>query len=147
MSRARLIKPNELRGLLSLYEYLNPDDPQLVFDSKLEEHWNAILADPNLYYIVIAENGMPVSTCNITIINNLTRAARAYGLIENVVTHPDCRQKGYGKAVLKKAIEIAKEHNCYKIMLMTGRKEESVLRFYEKAGFNSEEKTAFIMRM
>lgn len=32
----------------------------------------------------------------------------------------------------------------YKIMLLTGAKNESTLKFYEKCGFNSRDKTAFI---
>ena len=36
------------------------------------------------------------------------------------------------------------ESGCYKIMLMTGSKEESTLNFYRRAGYNSEDKTAFI---
>ena len=34
--------------------------------------------------------------------------------------------------------------NCYKMMLLTGSKEESTKRFYENAGYNSSDKTAFI---
>ena len=30
------------------------------------------------------------------------------------------------------------------MMLLTGSKEESTLRFYERAGYNSKDKTAFI---
>lgn len=78
---------------------------------------------------------------------NLTRNARPYGLIENVVTHPDYRNKGYGTAILKKAVDIAREHNCYKAMLMSSRKEESTLRFYEKAGFERGDKTGFVIRL
>ena len=32
----------------------------------------------------------------------------------------------------------------YKMMLLTGSKKESTLRFYENAGYNSSDKTAFI---
>lgn len=42
------------------------------------------------------------------------------------------------------AKEIAKKEKCYKIMLLTGSKEESTLNFYRKCGYNSEDKTAFI---
>lgn len=81
------------------------------------------------------------------IIKNLTRNARPYGLIENVVTHEKYRKKGYGTAILKRAVEMAKEKDCYKVMLMTSRKEESILGFYEQAGFQRGEKTAFVVRM
>ena len=42
------------------------------------------------------------------------------------------RKRGYGTAILHKAVVVAKENNCYKVVLLTGRKEESVLRFYER---------------
>ena len=42
------------------------------------------------------------------------------------------------------AKKIAEQENCYKIMLLTGSKNQKTLRFYEKAGYNSIDKTAFI---
>jgi Acetyltransferase (GNAT) family. len=143
----RLIKPAELEKLLSLYEHLDLDDLKLEIDQRLKKHWNEILSDPSLFYLVVEEDGMLVSSCNLAIIKNLTRAARPYGLIEQVVTHSDYRRKGYGTAVLKKAVEIAQEKNCYKVMLMTSNKDEGTFRFYEKAGFDGEEKTGFIVRI
>jgi len=47
---------------------------------------------------------------------------------------------------MNRASEIAAEHGCYKIMLLTGSKQESTLRFYENCGFNKDEKTGFIKR-
>lgn len=40
--------------------------------------------------------------------------------------------------------EIAVKENCYKLMLLTGSKRESTLNFYEQAGYNKKDKTAFI---
>ena len=40
--------------------------------------------------------------------------------------------------------QIAEKENCYKMMLLTGSKKPETLRFYEKAGYNSSDKTAFI---
>lgn len=34
--------------------------------------------------------------------------------------------------------------DCYKMMLLTGSKEQKTLDFYENAGYNSADKTAFI---
>jgi GNAT superfamily N-acetyltransferase len=147
MDKVRLIREDELESLLSLYKDLNLDDPVLEIDENLQRHWRDILSNPYYFYLVAEEDSMLVSTCNLTIIKNLTRQARSYGLIENVVTHPKYRKKGYGTAVLKKAILIAQEQNCYKVMLLTSQKDSTTLSFYEKAGFDRGEKTGFIVRI
>ncbi len=91
--------------------------------------------------------GEIVASCTLAIIKNLTRNLRPYGLIENVITHPDYRRKGYGTEVLHKAVQIATEQNCYKVMLLTGSKSEDTLRFYKKAGFVQGVKTGFIIQL
>ena len=146
LSEVRLIGYNELKMLLQLYKHLKQEDPELAMDEALEKLWNEIYCDPNCYYIVVAIDGELVATCVLTIIKNLTRNARPYGLIENVVTHSSYRNKGYGRSVLKKALEIAWERNCYKVMLLTGSKDEEILKFYENSGFKSGEKTGFIAK-
>lgn len=143
-SEARKIYYNELPELMGLYRQLHPDDPEISENTELELAWDEIYNDPNLHYIVVKEDGELVTTCNISIIKNLTRGLRPYGLIENVVTHKAYRKRGYGTKVLNKALEIAKEHDCYKVMLMTSSKNEDTLRFYEKAGFVKGIKTGFI---
>lgn len=147
IDKVRLIKKDELKSLLSLYKYLIPDDIELEVDTELIKHWGEILSDPNLFYVVIEEDGKIVSSCTLAVIKNLTRSARPYGLIENVVTHPDYRNRGYGTAILEKAVEICRENNCYKVMLLTSRKENHIFRFYENAGFNRDEKTGFVKRI
>ncbi len=42
------------------------------------------------------------------------------------------------------AKEIARRENCYKMMLLTGSKNTDTLYFYEQAGYNKNDKTAFI---
>ncbi|MNW67019.1 Acetyltransferase (GNAT) family protein [compost metagenome] len=54
------------------------------------------------------------------------------------------RKRGHGGRVLRKAIQLAKEHNCYKVMLMTSSKKEETLRFYEECGLEKGKKTGFI---
>jgi len=143
----RTIRYDELPKLLNLYKQLHPDDPDVFEYESLKQLWDEIYNDPNLHYIVIEEAGELVAACTISIIKNLTRGLRPYGLIENVVTHKDYRKRGYGTKVLHKAIEIAKEHNCYKVMLMTGSKSEDTLRFYEKTGFSRGIKTGYIVNL
>ena len=94
--------------------------------------------------IVCETDGKIVASCVCVIIPNLTRNVRAYAFVENVVTHGEYRKKGYATDCLNFAKKIAEENHCYKMMLLTGSKEESTLNFYRNAGYNSSDKTAFI---
>jgi GNAT superfamily N-acetyltransferase len=139
----RHIKLDELAQLLDLYKHLHTSDSELSVDN-LESLWEQIYSDPNMHYLVAERECKLVASCFLVIIPNLTRNARPYGLIENVVTHHDYRRKGYGTEVLKQALKIAWEQNCYKVMLLTGSKEEGTLLFYENLGFKKDVKTGFI---
>lgn len=141
----RAVFAHELLELLELYQHLNDDDPFLEPNHNIIQLWHSILEAPNTYLLVVEHESRIVSTCMLNIINNLTRNARPFAIIENVVTHTDYRGNGFGKLILNGAIEIAKEHNCYKIMLLTGRNKDEVLRFYESVGFIQNKKIGLIL--
>lgn len=143
---AGLIQRDELPGLLELYGYFHPEDPILQSTPQLQWQWEQIFNNTAYRYVVSRIDGKLVSTCTLVLVQNLSRSGRPYGLIENVVTHPEYRLQGHGTAVLRHALELAWEHGCYKVMLMTGSKSESTLKFYENAGFVSGEKTGFVAR-
>lgn len=133
----------DLYELLNLYLFLHEKDiPEN--SSRLENTWNTIIEDENHHIIVNEINGKILSSCVCVIIPNLTRDVRPYAFIENVVTNEEYRGKGYATEYLDYAKEIAIKNNCYKMMLLTGTKKESTLNFYKNAGYNSEDKTAFI---
>lgn len=133
----------DLDELLHLYLFLHEKDiPEQ--SQHLQNVWNEIISDKNHHIIVNVVDGRIVSSCVCVIIPNLTRNVRPYAFVENVVTHLECRGKGYATECLKYAREIAKNQNCYKMMLLTSSKEQKTLNFYENAGYNSADKTAFI---
>lgn len=139
----REAKREDLDSLLKLYLFLHeeriPDH-----DRHLTETWEQILGDRNHHLIINEVGGQIVSSCVCVIIPNLTRNVRPYAFMENVVTHADHRGKGYAGECLEYARQIAEKENCYKMMLLTGSKKAGTLHFYEKAGYNSSDKTAFI---
>lgn len=134
---------NDLNGLLKLYMQLH-DNPFPDIDDRINNIWDSIMSDPNHHIIVAEEEGCIVSSCVCVIIPNLTRGQRPYAFIENVVTCEKWRKKGLATACLDFARGIAESENCYKMMLLTGSKEKSTLDFYERAGYNKNDKTAFI---
>ena len=139
----REIKENELSELLALYTHLHesgvPENSEHLYKT-----WEKICSDENHHIIVYEVDGSFVSSCVCVIIPNLTRNIRPYAFVENVVTHVNHRGRGYATACLNYAKELAIKADCYKIMLMTGSKNESTLSFYKRAGYNCVDKTAFI---
>ncbi len=147
VDNVRVIRQDELEKLLELYKYLNSEDPDISGEETTKALWEDISNDPRQCILVIEQYSCLVASCTLVIVSNLTRGGRPYGLIENVVTHGNYRRNGYGKAVLEKAVETAREKGCYKVMLLTGRKDEGVLSFYEKAGFERGVKTGFYIKL
>lgn len=139
----REITANDFEQLMTLYMQLH-DNPFPEKSERVMEVWNSILADSNHHIIVAEEDETIVSSCVCVIIPNLTRGQRPYAFIENVITDENYRQKGLATACLNFAREIARRENCYKMMLLTGSREESTLKFYERSGYNKNDKTAFI---
>ena len=133
----------DLDELLNLYLFLHEKNIPKNSDY-LENTWKTIIEDVNHHIVVKEINGKIVSSCVCVIVPNLTRNIRPYALIENVVTNEGYRGKGYATECLNYAKETAIKNNCYKMMLLTGTKSENILAFYKSAGYNSDDKIAFI---
>lgn len=142
----RPITASELSELIALYRHLHEVDDPLPADAERDAIWRELLANPRSRYLGAYADGHMVSSCTIMVIPNLTRGGRPYGVIENVVTHADHRKKGHGQAVLAEALAFAWAQRCYKVMLLTGRKDEATFKFYEAAGFDRHGKQAFIAK-
>ena len=145
MATARSIREDELDELSKLYQMLNPDDPKLEWGGELRDQWRDMLDDESLNIVVVEHEQELVSSCVLSVTKNLTRNARPFRVIENVITHEEYRQNGFGKLCLQEAIEIAERRDCYKIMLMTGSDKEWKRRCYQNCGFDIGGKTGFML--
>lgn len=139
----REINARDYDGLMELYTQLH-DNPVPERTTDVDNLWNRILTDKDHHIIVAEEDGKIVSSCVCVIIPNLTHDQRPYAFVENVITDEAYRKRGLASECLNYAKDIAMKENCYKLMLLTGSKKESTLNFYRQAGYNSEDKTAFI---
>ncbi|MCK1362660.1 GNAT family N-acetyltransferase [Bradyrhizobium sp. 199] len=135
----------DLLDVLNLYRHLHPHDPPLE-TAAAERVWATLLSSSFMNVIVAQAAEALVSSCTLAIVPNLSRGARSYGVIENVVTHADYRRRGLGRRVLAHALDLAWQADCYKVLLATGSKRETTLRFYEGAGFLRGGKTYFEVR-
>src|SRR5712671_5925033 len=105
---------DDLESLLSLYsEHLHPDDDDpLPERAQIEAIWSRILQDPAQIYLGAFIGDDLVAACNATVVPNLTRGARPYALIENVVTHAAYRRRGIGSALLRAMLDRCWARRC-----------------------------------
>ena len=138
----------DLDALQGLYlRHLTQTPPERQNRDAWDAQLSQLLADENYHILVGEAEGAVIASVTLIIIPNLTHGLRPYALIENVVTHADFRGRGCASELMHYAAELAKQANCYKIMLLTGSKEESTLRFYEHCGYNRQTKTGFHMAL
>ncbi len=140
----RFAASDDIPQLLSLYRHLDPDDKETTVEDA-RRHLELLELYPGSHILIGCLDEAIVATCTLIVIPNLTRGGAPYALIENVVTDLVYRNRGYGKAVLTAATEAAWQAGCYKVMLLTGSKHPSILKFYQDAGFE-QNKTGFQMR-
>jgi ribosomal protein S18 acetylase RimI-like enzyme len=141
----RKAEKRDYAAIMALYQQLQPDDP-VVEERKGRPVFENIIESGNNFLLIAETDNSVVSSCYLNIIPNLTRNVHPYAVIENVITDQYYRNRGIGKAIMRHAIKQAWEAGCYKVMLLTGRKEESTLEFYRSCGLESGLKMAFIAK-
>jgi len=139
----RHVRAEELDALLELYAQMESGESPMPAAGRLDDFWRDALANPLLHYLGAEVDGRLAASCILVIVPNLIHGTRPYALIENVVTDQAHRRRGLGTAVLRQALRIAWDADCYKVMLLTGREEPGIHAFYENVGFAKGSKTAF----
>jgi hypothetical protein len=89
----RKLFSDDLIELLTLYDHLHSQDSPAPSNVELRALWGQILADHNQFYFGAFVDGSLASAANVSIIRNLTRGARPFAIIGNVVTHADYRRQ------------------------------------------------------
>ncbi|WP_319562612.1 GNAT family N-acetyltransferase [Marispirochaeta sp.] len=143
----REAQEQDLAGVLRLYQHLLPEEDFSAIE-QFRNTWKTLLQAGDIHKILVADTADDLAaTCVLSILPNLTRGQRPYALIENVVTDPVYRRKGYGRALLQNAIERAHRRNCYKVMLLSSTDRIHAHEFYKSLGFDAESKTGFQLRL
>ena len=135
----------DFERIIELYRQLQPTDP-ILSDGTDRAVFGEILSSPWLRLFVLEDRGRIESSCYLNVIPNITRSARPYAVIENVITDASSRRRGYGKRVVTHALQEAWAAGCYKVMLQTGSGRQATHSFYRACGFSGDTKHAFVAR-
>ena len=147
----RELNESDLESLIKLYEQLDGKNGDFAVEDARKIWKNEIEGNPNIKYFGAVEDSAKgqkvVSTCFVAIIPNLTRFGGAICFVENVVTDKNFRKQGLGKKVMEKAIEFAREKNCYKVILESGAWRTEAHQFYRNLGFDDTAKKSFLLKL
>ena len=90
----------------------------------------------NHHIIVIIHNNKIVASGTLIIEDKIIHGMSKVGHIEDIVVDSNSRGLGLGKKIISYLTNLAKENNCYKVILNC--KEENC-KFYQKCGFVKKE--------
>ena len=139
----RLAQSGDVNGILDLYRELRPCDPELAEPNAL---LRKILSNQDLALVVCECDDTLTATCMLAIVPNLASGGRPFGVLEHVVTLNRFRRRGFGRAVLQFALEIAWSRNCYKVILLSGMQRSEAHATYESVGFRGDVERGFVAK-
>ena len=88
------------------------------------------------YKAYVALKGMEiVGSFSLLICDNLGHGGVRFAVVDNVVVDPNYRGQGIGKKIMMKAMELARQNDCYKMMLSSNKSRVRAHEFYKKLGF------------
>ncbi|WP_297585783.1 GNAT family N-acetyltransferase [Roseibium sp.] len=134
----------DLSDLTELYAHLGSNDFPAA-ETVQKATFKKILDHSGMTILVASIEAKLVATLTLVIVPNLTQGCAPYALIENVVTRSEHRGQGIGQQLIAAAIQRAWDNGCYKVMLMSGSRNQKAHTFYQRAGFQ-QSKTGFEIR-
>ena len=119
------------------------DDPlgrtrEAAADPPPDAYWRAFddIAAQSGNHLFVAEADGAVAGClQLTLIPGLSRRGMKRGLIEAVRVGATCRGLGVGEALVRHAIDLARDAGCGLVQLTSDKSRADAHRFYERLGF------------
>lgn len=129
---------DDLPGLLPLYRQLSLDQASYTDPdpAAAAAQLDRILASDAFDLLVaVLDDGTIAGTATVAIVPNLSSGARPWCAVEAVVVDEAARGTGVGRAIMERAIAIAREHGCYKVELQSRHERTWAHGFYAALGF------------
>jgi glucosamine-phosphate N-acetyltransferase len=99
---------------------------------RLEEIFDKIKEQGTCIFVAVKDDGQIIGATSLLLEQKFTHGGVLAGHIEEVATRKGYEGMGVASTLIKKAIEVAQENNCYKLILDC---EDNLIPFYEKFDF------------
>lgn len=142
--QTREARAEDFEDAVELYQELVGDWDRMAKGSEARQQWLSILEHSGTKVFAAELDKKVVGLVTLHLLPNMTFGSRPYALIENVVTAHEHHGKGIGRQLMQAAMDHAWLETAYKIMLLTGMG-RGAKGFYEKLGFNADDKHGMII--
>jgi len=119
---------------LHLLQHLSIIQPSEISIQQFNQFIENLTPKHSIFIIEDTSSQTIIASITLLIEDKIIHNMGKVGHIEDVVVHPSYRGKQLGKILVEKVIEIAKQMNCYKVILDCQDKNKV---FYEKCGFEN----------
>jgi N-acetylglutamate synthase-like GNAT family acetyltransferase len=134
---------SDLEGVRSLLGELQDEEILPATDIRMSSAWQALLNSEFTTCFVAEYQERVISTMTLAVIPNLTRQARPFGVLQNVVTAEKNRGRGFGSRLWEYVAERAWSADCYQVLVQTSK--PKALAWYFNLGF-TEGKTGLMIK-
>ena len=121
-------------GYLDLLSQLTEVNKNNISFEKFSNFINKL--DENHKIIIIINNNKIIATGTLLIENKIIHSISKVGHIEDIVVDSNSKGLGIGKQIVNYLTNLAKENNCYKVILNCN---DNNIGFYQKCGYQKKE--------
>lgn len=133
MIEIKLAIDEDIPEVCRLVQQMSPGSPH-DYRNAIIKFQTCIKSSPDYFLWVAKLDGKVIGTAMMHLQHKLSYHCGTAAHLEDVVVDKDHRGQGIGERLVETCIAVAKEHDCYKIMLTCF---EKTVPYYEKFGFEN----------
>jgi len=121
-----------LDALRGSRERISDPLPDLYFEA-----FAVLDANADQLLLVAEQDSVVVGTLQLTFVQHLISRGLRRAVLEAMFVHPEHRGSGVGSALVRFAMEAAREARCRTLELTSNKARDRAHRFYERLGFRA----------
>jgi len=125
----------DIAAVLALYAQPDLDDGKILNAEEGVALFARFSRYPDYTLYVAEQDRAIVGSFALLVMDNLGHLGSPSAIVEDVVVAPDRQSRGIGAAMMRFALERAREKRCYKLMLSSNAKRARAHAFYESLGY------------
>jgi len=132
----RKASESDLSAVLRLYAQSGMDNGRVLTVDAAAKILQRMATYPEYaVYVASANDASVVGTFALLVMDNLAHMGTPSAVVEDVCVDEQLRGQGIGRAMMRFAMEFARQRGCYKLALSSNAAREGAHAFYRSLGF------------